>query len=206
MSLKIVTYPNPLLGKPSLPITEVTDEIRKLAEEMTEAMYKSDGIGIAAPQVGRLIRLVIIDVTGPEKREGKMVLVNPVWTPLPDAGYVESEEGCLSVPDYRSKVRRTARVHVEATDLDGNPVSFDADDILAICVQHEIDHLDGKLFIDRLVGEDRQRVMRALRAADYNAVAAKTVTERATRVGGAFGGGGAIGACSAGSSFGSFGK
>ena len=110
MSLKIVTYPNPLLGKPSLPITEVTDEIRKLAEEMTEAMYKSDGIGIAAPQVGRLIRLVIIDVTGPEKREGKMVLVNPVWTPLPDAGYVESEEGCLSVPDYRSKVRRTARV------------------------------------------------------------------------------------------------
>ena len=92
MSLKIVTYPNPLLGKPSLPITEVTDEIRKLAEEMTEAMYKSDGIGIAAPQVGRLIRLVIIDVTGPEKREGKMVLVNPVWTPLPDAGYVESEE------------------------------------------------------------------------------------------------------------------
>ena len=150
MSLKIVTYPNPLLGKPSLPITEVTDEIRKLAEEMTEAMYKSDGIGIAAPQVGRLIRLVIIDVTGPEKREGKMVLVNPVWTPLPDAGYVESEEGCLSVPDYRSKVRRTARVHVEATDLDGNPVSFDADDILAICVQHEIDHLDGKLFIDRI--------------------------------------------------------
>ena len=141
MSLKIVTYPNPLLGKPSLPITEVTDEIRKLAEEMTEAMYKSDGIGIAAPQVGRLIRLVIIDVTGPEKREGKMVLVNPVWTPLPDAGYVESEEGCLSVPDYRSKVRRTARVHVEATDLDGNPV---------ICVQHEIDHLDGKLFIDRI--------------------------------------------------------
>ena len=139
MSLKIVTYPNPLLGKPSLPITEVTDEIRKLAEEMTEAMYKSDGIGIAAPQVGRLIRLVIIDVTGPEKREGKMVLVNPVWTPLPDAG-----------PDYRSKVRRTARVHVEATDLDGNPVSFDADDILAICVQHEIDHLDGKLFIDRI--------------------------------------------------------
>ena len=142
MSLKIVTYPNPLLGKPSLPITEVTDEIRKLAEEMTEAMYKSDGIGIAAPQVGQLIRLVIIDVTGPEKREGKMVLVNPVWTPLPDAGYVESEEGCLSVPDYRS--------NVEATDLDGNPVSFDADDILAICVQHEIDHLDGKLFIDRI--------------------------------------------------------
>ena len=117
MALKIITYPNPLLGKPSLPITEVTDEIRKLAEDMTEAMYKSDGIGIAAPQVGRLVRLVVI---------------------------------CLSVPDYRSKVRRTARVHVEATDLDGNPISFDADDLLAVCVQHEIDHLDGKLFIDRI--------------------------------------------------------
>ena len=151
MSLKIVTYPNPLLGKPSLPITEVTDEIRKLAEEMTEAMYKSDGIGIAAPQVGRLIRLVIIDVTGPEKREGKMVLVNPVWTPLPDAGYVESEEGCLSVPlNYRADVQRAERVHLRYMDLDGKPVSFDADDILAICVQHEIDHLDGKLFIDRI--------------------------------------------------------
>ena len=150
MALKIITYPNPLLGKPSLPITEVTDEIRKLAEDMTEAMYKSDGIGIAAPQVGRLVRLVAIDVRGPEKREGKMVLVNPVSTPLPDAGYVESEEGCLSVPDYRSKVRRTARVHVDATDLDGNPISFDADDLLAVCVQHEIDHLDGKLFIDRI--------------------------------------------------------
>ena len=118
---------------------------------MTEAMYKSDGIGIAAPQVGRLIRLVIIDVTGPEKREGKMVLVNPVWTPLPDAGYVESEEGCLSVPDYRSKVRRTAPGPPSKPPIsDGNPVSFDADDILAICVQHEIDHLDGKLFIDRI--------------------------------------------------------
>lgn len=108
MSLKIVTYPNPLLGKPSLPITEVTDEIRKLAEEMTEASTNRTASACRAA-VGRLHRLVIIDVTGPEKREGKMVLVNPVWTPLPDAGYVESEEGCLSVPDYRSKVRRTAR-------------------------------------------------------------------------------------------------
>lgn len=150
MSLKIVTYPNPLLGKPSLPITEVTDEIRKLAEEMTEAMYKSDGIGIARAAGGPAHPSRHHRRHRPEKREGKMVLVNPVWTPLPDAGYVESEEGCLSVPDYRSKVRRTARVHVEATDLDGNPVSFDADDILAICVQHEIDHLDGKLFIDRI--------------------------------------------------------
>ena len=151
MSLKIVTYPNPLLGKPSLPITEVTDEIRKLAEEMTEAMYKSDGIGIAAPQVGRLIRLVIIDVTGPEKREGKMVLVNPVWTPLPDAGYVESEEGCLSVPlNYRADVQRAERVHLRYMDLDGKIVEEDLEGFPAIVIQHEADHLDGTLFIDRI--------------------------------------------------------
>ena len=151
MSLKIVTYPNPLLGKPSLPITEVTDEIRKLAEEMTEAMYKSDGIGIAAPQVGRLVRLVVIDVTGPEKREGKMVLVNPVWTPLPAAGYVESEEGCLSVPlNYRAAVQRAERVHLRYMDLDGKIVEEDLEGFPAIVIQHEAAHLDGTLFIDRI--------------------------------------------------------
>mgnify|MGYP000021170834 FL=1 len=151
MALKIITYPNPLLGKPSLPITEVTDEIRKLAEDMTEAMYKSDGIGIAAPQVGRLVRLVVIDVTGPEKREGKMVLVNPVWTPLPDAGYVESEEGCLSVPlNYRADVQRAERVHLRYMDLDGKIVEEDLEGFPAIVIQHEADHLDGTLFIDRI--------------------------------------------------------
>lgn len=150
MPLKIVTYPNPVLGKTSHPVTEVTEEIRQLAAEMSELMYKSDGIGIAAPQVGELLRLVVIDITGPEKREGKMVLVNPVITPLAEGGFVESEEGCLSVPDYRAKVKRAGKVHVEATDLDGQPVSFDAEDMLAICVQHEVDHLDGKLFIDRV--------------------------------------------------------
>lgn len=150
MPLKIVTYPNPLLGKTSQPISEVTDEIRQLAEEMAEVMYKSDGVGIAAPQVGQLHRLVVIDVTGPEKREGKMVLVNPVVTPIPEGGLIESEEGCLSVPDYRAKVKRAGKVRVEATDLDGKPVSFEAEDLLSICVQHEVDHLDGKLFIDRI--------------------------------------------------------
>lgn len=150
MPLKIVTYPNPVLGKTSQPVAEVTEEIRQLAEEMGELMYKSDGIGIAAPQVGQLLRLVVIDITGPEKREGKMVLVNPVVTPIAEGGLVESEEGCLSVPDYRAKVKRAAKVHVEAADLDGKPVSFDAEDMLAICVQHEVDHLDGKLFIDRI--------------------------------------------------------
>lgn len=150
MSLKIITYPDPLLGKASLPVEKITDEIRQLVDEMTEAMYKSDGIGIAAPQVGKLLRLVIIDISGPEKRDGKMVLVNPSWKALPDAAPVESEEGCLSVPDYRAKVRRTGTIHVEATDLDGNPVRFDAEGLLAVCVQHELDHLDGKLFIDHI--------------------------------------------------------
>ena len=98
MSLKIVTYPNPLLGKPSLPITEVTDEIRKLAEEMTEAMYKSDGIGIAAPQVGQLIRLVIIDVTGPEKREGKWCWSIPYGRPFRTPGMWKARKAASPCP------------------------------------------------------------------------------------------------------------
>lgn len=150
MSLKIVTYPNPLLGKPSLPITEVTDEIRKLAEEMTEAMYKSDGIGIAAPQVGQLIRLVIIDVTGPKSAKGKWCWSIPYGRPFRTPGMWKARKAASPCPTTVPRSAVPPGVHVEATDLDGNPVSFDADDILAICVQHEIDHLDGKLFIDRI--------------------------------------------------------
>ena len=148
MPLKIVTYPNPLLGKTSLPITEVTDEIRRLADEMTETMYKSDGIGIAAPQVGKLVRLVIIDISGPEKREGKMVLVNPVWTPLPDAGSIESEEGCLSVPGYWGYVKRPAWVKVRAHDRNGNEFETEGTGMTARCFCHELAHLDGQLYTD----------------------------------------------------------
>lgn len=149
MKLEIVTYPNPLLREKSAPITEITSELRALAKNMTETMYAADGIGLAAPQVGRNIRLIVVDVRQPEKYPGPQVLVNPVIEPLTDE-LVETEEGCLSVCELRSVVRRPARVRVTATDLDGKPVSFEAEDLMAVCLQHECDHLDGKLFIDYL--------------------------------------------------------
>ena len=115
---------------------------------MAEAMYANEGVGLAAPQAGRAIRLVVIDMTGPEKREGLLTLVNPVIVAA--AGEQEDEEGCLSVPNYRANVKRAAKVTVEATDLDGKAMRIEADQLFAVCLQHEIDHLDGVLFIDRI--------------------------------------------------------
>ena len=149
MIREVLTYPNPVLKEKAEPVKEITPEIRELAKDMAETMYEYDGIGLAAPQIGELIRLITVDVSGPEKREDLRVLVNPVLELLGDEE-VESEEGCLSVEDYRSTVARSERVKVTALDLDGNPVEFEADGLLAVCLQHECDHLDGKLFIDRI--------------------------------------------------------
>lgn len=144
----VLQYPDPRLARKAEPVGEVTPELKELVSDMVETMYARNGIGLAAPQVGEAIRLVVMDVSGPEKREDLRILINPVLTLSgPD---VDSEEGCLSVPDYRSTVRRKELAHVEATDLDSNRVSFDADGMLAICAQHECDHLEGTLFIDRI--------------------------------------------------------
>ena len=144
----VLQYPDPRLGRKAAAVAAVTPELRELVSDMVETMYARDGIGLAAPQVGESIRLVVMDVSGPDKREDLRVLVNPVLTLTgPD---VDSEEGCLSVPDYRSTVCRKELVHVEATDLEGAQLSFNADGLLAICLQHECDHLEGTLFIDRI--------------------------------------------------------
>lgn len=148
MRRKILKYPDPLLARKALVIGEITDEHRALAQDMIETMYANEGIGLAAPQVGECCRLVVIDITGPDKREDLRVLVNPTITAKD--GSVVSEEGCLSVVGYRSDVSRAERVTVEATDLDGKPVKIEADGLLAVCLQHELDHLDGVLFIDRI--------------------------------------------------------
>ena len=148
MILPVLQYPDPRLSRVSVPVQEITPELRELVDNMVETMYARDGIGLAAPQVGEAIRLVVIDVSGPEKREALRVLVNPVLTL--SGPEIESDEGCLSVADYRANVSRYSQAHVEATDLDGNAVSFDADDVLSICLQHECDHLDGVLFIDHI--------------------------------------------------------
>ena len=150
MPLTILSYPDPRLKRICREVTEITDAHRKLAADMAEAMYAAEGIGLAAPQVGEDIRLIVVDVTGPEERKGLQMLVNPKVTPIPGSGMEECEEGCLSVPDFRSKVKRPAKVHLSALDLDGNPVEMDADGLLAVCLQHETDHLDGKLFIDHI--------------------------------------------------------
>ena len=148
MILPVLQYPDPRLKRVSLPVSEITPEIRTLVGDMVETMYARDGIGLAAPQVGVPLRLVVMDLSGPEAREELMVLVNPVLTT--SGMEMETEEGCLSVPDIRSVVSRPGNVHVEATDLDGNPIRFDAEGLAAVCIQHECDHLNGTLFIDHI--------------------------------------------------------
>ncbi|HKK34349.1 MAG TPA: peptide deformylase [Desulfomicrobiaceae bacterium] len=148
MAREIVTYPDPILARKSEPVAEITDEIRELAGEMAEAMYENKGIGLAAPQIGENIRLVTVDLSGPDERNDLQVLVNPRITAK--SGSTESEEGCLSVTGYRAKVKRAEFVTLTATDLDGNEITLEADDLLAICLQHELDHLDGVLFIDHI--------------------------------------------------------
>jgi peptide deformylase len=148
MILPILKYPHPNLARACEPVEEINDAVRELAANMVETMYNAQGIGLAASQVGELIRLVVIDVSGPEERSAPMVLINPKLTLLGEL--MDSDEGCLSVPDYRDTVSRSSRVRCEALDLDGKPLDFEAEDILAVCLQHEIDHLDGRLFLDRL--------------------------------------------------------
>ena len=148
MKREIVCYPHPCLAKTSEEITEVTDELRELAGDMVETMYESEGIGLAAPQVGECVRLIVVDVSGPEKREDLRILVNPRI--IEREGEMRGEEGCLSVKDYRSDVTRAEKVRVTGSDLDGNMVEIDAGGLLAVCLQHEIDHLDGTLFIDHI--------------------------------------------------------
>ena len=148
MSLQILKYPNPILARKAEPVSAVTPEIRELAAGMAEAMYANQGVGLAAPQVGASVRLIVIDLSGPDKREALMTLVNPVVTAA--SGEQEDEEGCLSVRSYRTVVKRAANVTVTAQDLDGNPFAIEADELLAVCLQHEIDHLEGVLFIDHI--------------------------------------------------------
>lgn len=148
MICEILHYPDSRLAEKSKPVEEITEEIKELAANMVETMYEDDGIGLAAPQIGALHRLVVIDVSGPEVRNGLMTLINPVI--CSSEGSCVSEEGCLSVPGYRTTLKRAETVVVKAQDLEGNDVTIEADGLLAICLQHELDHLDGILFIDKI--------------------------------------------------------
>ncbi|OOE57199.1 peptide deformylase [Salinivibrio sp. ML323] len=152
--LNVLTFPDERLRTVAKPVDAVTPEIQKMADDMVETMYAQDGIGLAATQVDFHQRMVVIDVS--DTRDQPMVLINPEI--IEKRGEEGIEEGCLSVPSARALVPRAAEVTVKALDRDGNPIQFDADDLLAICVQHELDHLEGKLFVDYLSPLKRQRI------------------------------------------------
>jgi len=158
----LVILPDSMLRKVSAPIGDITPEIRKLAQDMLETMYDAPGIGLAAIQIGEPVRLVTLDVSkkaeeGEEQAREPMVFINPEVTWSSDE-FSSYEEGCLSIPEYYEEVERPARVKVSYRDLDGKAQEIEADGLLATCLQHEIDHLNGVLFIDYLSRLKRERV------------------------------------------------
>ena len=144
--LDIRVLGDPVLRRETVPVAEVTDELRKLIDDMFETMHAANGIGLAAPQVGRTERVCVIDIG--EEGPGPLALVNPEI--VEESGEVRWEEGCLSIPEIYGEVTRSARVKVRALDRDGQPFEVEGEQLLAVCMQHEIDHLHGKLFIDYL--------------------------------------------------------
>lgn len=144
----ILTYPNPELKKKSARVTAVDDSIRELIRDMTETMYNAPGVGLAAPQIGVHQRVIVIDVSPKDAPSDLIAVINPVI--VYSEGEVFEEEGCLSVPRYAANVRRHARVIVKGLDPEGTEQTWKAEDLLAIAFQHEIDHLEGVLFIDHL--------------------------------------------------------
>ena len=163
--LPIVQYPNVALSSRAEPVTEFNEELQQLAADMTETMYAAPGVGLAANQVGVLKRIVVIDVS--EDKSGLKVLVNPSIVEHSDT-LKDYEEGSLSLKGLYEHVKRPDHVRVRAQDLDGNPVEFEAEGILAVCVQHEIDHLDGVVFIDHLSRLKKDRACQKLRKLRLN--------------------------------------
>jgi peptide deformylase len=161
MILNIVKYPDPVLSRPGEPITDFDAELRKLIDDMFETTYASQGIGLAAPQVSVSKRLAVIDLSMGKDPKDKLVLINPEI--ISSEGKQYEEEGCLSFPEIREKVVRAAQVRVRAQDQTGKWFEMDASDLLARCFQHEIDHVDGMLFIFRMSGLKRELSLRKIR-------------------------------------------
>lgn len=159
----ILTYPNPELKKKSAAVTIISDPIRELVRDMAETMYAAPGIGLAAPQIGVHQRVILIDISGKNDPPDLIVAINPVIVHVEGDAY--EEEGCLSVPAYAANVKRHARAIVKALDLEGVEQTWNADGLLAIAFQHEIDHLDGILFVDHLSVLKRELFQRKVRKA-----------------------------------------
>lgn len=145
--LEIKKYPEKVLKQKAEPVTSINTDLQKLIDNMIETMYAASGVGLAAPQVDVSKRLTVIDMSTKDSRFPLMVLINPVI--LQKEGVVEIEEGCLSIPEYTTRVERAEKVSVSAMDREGKPLEIEAEGLLAIALQHEIDHLDGILLIDR---------------------------------------------------------
>jgi len=159
--LPILTAPDPRLKKKSLPVDAVDAGVRQLMDDMLETMYDAPGIGLAAPQVGVLKRVIVLDIDREDTKTGPLFMANPEIVAASDED-VSYEEGCLSVPDHYSDVVRPAKVTVRYLDRDGKQQDLACDGLLATCVQHEIDHLDGVLFIDHISALKRNMILRKL--------------------------------------------
>ena len=167
--LEILHYPDPRLHKVAKPVVTVDDSIRVLVQNMAETMYDAPGIGLAATQVNVHKRVVVIDVS--EEKNDLRVLINPEILDKSEEQKIY-EEGCLSVPDVYDEVERPATVRVRALDLSGEPYEFDAEGLLAVCVQHEIDHLNGKVFVQHLSMLKQTRLKAKLMKAEREALKA----------------------------------
>ncbi len=156
--LVILEYPDPRLRKTAEPVLKVDDAVRRLADDMLETMYAANGVGLAATQVDVHRRLLVLDVS--EERNQPLILINP--TILTADGSAPVEEGCLSLPGIYDKLQRATHIRVRALGRDGEPFEKDAEGLLAVCIQHEMDHLEGKLFVDYLSELKRQLIRRRL--------------------------------------------
>ncbi len=159
--LNILEFPNPRLRKKAAPVETVDDTIRRVVDDMLETMYAADGVGLAAVQVNVRKRIIVMDVS--DEKDTPLCFINPEI--VDKEGCRESEEGCLSVPGFVDTVKRAERVRVRALDRAGEPLDLSVDGLMGVCIQHEIDHLDGKLFVDYLSPLKRQRIRKKLEKA-----------------------------------------
>lgn len=153
--LKILEFPDPRLRTIAEPVEQVDDEVRKLIDDMFETMYEAPGIGLAATQVNVHKRIVVIDLS--EDKSEPLVMINPEFEVLTDEED-KMQEGCLSVPGFYENVERPNRIRLKALDRDGKPYELIAEELLAVCIQHELDHLNGKLFVDHISRLKRDRI------------------------------------------------
>jgi peptide deformylase len=156
---RILQYPDPRLHQAALPVDRVDEKIRNLINDLAETMYAAPGIGLAATQIDEHVRVIAIDIS--ENRDRLQVFINPEL--VASSGQADREEGCLSVPDVYEKVTRAERVTVRALDANGAPFTLEAEGLLAVCIQHEMDHLEGKVFVDKLSRLKQNRIRARLK-------------------------------------------